>query len=161
LYNRILAPLDGSKLAECSLEHLKSIAAGCRVSEVVLMTVLEALQNPTWWPDSQNVTSEIGADLEKRWKKMHQTAEEYLAGTAENLKIAGVSVRTEIREKTEDQPVAAIILDYAQKNNVDLIVMSTHGRSGVSRWSFGSVADRVVRSSPVPVLTIAPKGCRL
>ena len=48
------------------------------------------------------------------------------------------------------------IVDYAGKNQVDLIIMSTHGRSGVSRWAFGSVADKVMRRSPVPVLVIPP-----
>ena len=53
------------------------------------------------------------------------------------------------------------ILKYAQKNQVDLIIMTTHGRSGVSRWLFGNVADRVSHHSTVPVLIIAPPGCRL
>lgn len=162
MYNRVLAPLDGSELSECSLEHLKAIATGCRVPEVVLLTVLEAIQTPTWWPDESLVrTSEISAKLEKIWKQRHQKAEEYLTTIAENLKKTGVAARTVTLEKTEDQQVAALILDYAQKNNFDLIVMSTHGRSGISRWSFGSVADKVVRSSTVPVMTIAPKGCRI
>jgi len=56
---------------------------------------------------------------------------------------------------------AETIIDYAAKNDIDLIIMSTHGRSGPSRWAFGSVADRVIRSSIVPVLIAVPKGCRL
>ena len=50
------------------------------------------------------------------------------------------------------------ILDYAKENNIDLIVMSTHGRSGVHRWIFGSVTQRVLRHSPVPVLIVPPAG---
>ena len=53
------------------------------------------------------------------------------------------------------------ILEYAQNNNIDLIIISTHGRSGISRWAFGSVADKVVRTSTVPVLTVTPTGCRI
>jgi nucleotide-binding universal stress UspA family protein len=52
------------------------------------------------------------------------------------------------------------ILKYSQDNDVDLIIMSTHGRSGVSRWAMGSVADRVVRTSVAPVLLTTPKECR-
>jgi nucleotide-binding universal stress UspA family protein len=134
---------------------------GCRVPEVILLTVLESIKTPTWWPDSQEATSEMGANLEQRWKQMHQMADEYLNGVAGKLKRAGVATRTEILEKTEGQQVAALILDYARKNQIDLIVMSTHGRSGISRWSFGSVADKMVRASTIPVMTIAPKGCRV
>jgi nucleotide-binding universal stress UspA family protein len=161
LYNRILSPLDGSQLAECTLEQLISIATGCRVPEVILLTVMESMQTPTWWPDSQDATSEMSANLESRLKQAQQKAEEYLENTAQMLKKAGVAARTVVLEKTENQQVAAIILGYAQNNNIDLIVMSTHGRSGVSHWSYGNVADKVVRSSTVPVMIVAPQGCRL
>ena len=57
--------------------------------------------------------------------------------------------------------VAEGILDYVVKNQVDLIMMSTHGRSGPSRWALGSVADRVIRHSLIPVLIVSPKGCRI
>ena len=57
--------------------------------------------------------------------------------------------------------IAEAILDYVEKNQVELVIISTHGRSGISRWTFGSVADKVVRHSPVPILVIAPAGCRL
>ena len=69
----------------------------------------------------------------------------------------GISARGEV----VTGKAADAILDYAEKNNVDLIIMSTHGRSGISRWAFGSVADRVVRHSIAPVLLVAPAGCRI
>ena len=55
--------------------------------------------------------------------------------------------------------VAESIANYAQKNNVDLIIIATHGRSGVSRWVWGSVADRVLRSSCVPIFMVRAPGC--
>jgi nucleotide-binding universal stress UspA family protein len=55
--------------------------------------------------------------------------------------------------------VAESIADYATKNGVDLIIIATHGRSGVSRWVWGSVADRVLRSACVPVLMVRAPGC--
>ncbi len=55
--------------------------------------------------------------------------------------------------------VAEGIADYATKNDADLIIMATHGRSGISRWVLGSVADRVLRSSCVPVLMVRAPGC--
>ena len=66
------------------------------------------------------------------------------------------------REKEILQGKAAeIILDYANKNGVDLVVMSTHGWGGKTRWDFGRVADRVIRASSIPVVMASPKGCRV
>ena len=70
---------------------------------------------------------------------------------AEGMNVSGVML---------EGKAAETIVDYATTKGVDLIVMSTHGRSGPSRWAFGSVADRVVRTSPVPVLMAVPRGCR-
>ena len=52
------------------------------------------------------------------------------------------------------------IVNYTVQNGVDLIVMATHGRSGVTRWAFGSIADKVLRSSPVPVMIVRPEECK-
>jgi nucleotide-binding universal stress UspA family protein len=161
MYNRILAPLDGSKLSECALGHVEAIAAGCHVTEAVLLTVLEAVRIPSYWPDSQAETSRMSAELEKSWQQMHRSAGQYLAASAESLKRAGIAVKTAVIEKSEGQQVADIILDYATNNSLDLIILSTHGRSGISRWAFGSVADKIVRYSSIPVLTVTPTGCRV
>jgi nucleotide-binding universal stress UspA family protein len=161
MYHTILAPLDGSKLAECSLEHIKELAAGCRVARIVLLSVVESVKTPTWWPEDRALSSAMSAELDKREAQIHDRAELYLAGVARELKQLGIEVKTEVAKQIESQPVAAVILEYAQMHNIDLIIMSTHGRSGISRWSLGSVADRVLSHSAVPVLTVAPKGCRI
>jgi nucleotide-binding universal stress UspA family protein len=160
MYNRILAPLDGSKLAECALGNVADIASGCHVTEVILLTVLEPVLIPSFWPDSQAETSTISANLEKSWQQAHRSAGQYLAASAENMKKAGIAVETVVIDKSEGEQVADIILNYARNNSLDMIVMSTHGRSGISRWAFGSVAEKVVRSSLIPVLTVTPLGCR-
>jgi nucleotide-binding universal stress UspA family protein len=82
---------------------------------------------------------------------------EYIAGMVEKLKTSGFEVNAEVvRGKAADA-----ILEYAKNNSVDMIAMTTHGRSGVSRWVMGSVAERVVRGSAVPVLLVTPPGCRI
>jgi nucleotide-binding universal stress UspA family protein len=83
-------------------------------------------------------------------------AEEYVLKVKDKLKKQGIATRavTVVGNPADE------ILGYTEKNNVDLIVMSTHGRSGLSRFFFGSVADKVSRHSRVPVLLIAPEGCR-
>ena len=161
MYYRILAPLDGSKLAECSLGHIKDIATGCHVSEVVLLSVIEPASNSIGWPSSETQVNAIMAEMENTQKLARQKAESYLADVAANLRLSGLGVQTIVIEGKPGQQAADVILDYAVNNDADLIIMSTHGRSGISRWAFGSVAEKVVRHSTVPVLTVTPDGCRL
>lgn len=147
MYKKILAPLDGSKFSECSLEHIRAVATGCHVPEVVLLMVVELPRQPLErgeeWPRFVE-------------KKAHAEGEDYLSKLANSLKKEGIAVQTAV---ITGWP-ADKILDYADQNQVDLIIMSTHGRSGVTRWVFGSVADRVLRHSKAPVLMVPPPGCR-
>lgn len=147
MYKKILVPLDGSALSECSLEHVKAIASGCNVPEVVLVRIIEpvhgyAVLGEDWYREAE--------------KKAKEVINSYLSGVADDLKKAGINVTTVI---LQGEP-AEEILGYAEKNNVDLIIHTTHGFSGIVRWAIGSVADRVIRHAKVPVLTIAPSSCR-
>jgi len=155
MYSKILVPLDGSELAECVLEHVRAIATGCHVSEVVLLTIVEQYEEGpagiTW---GGVVSAEQVAAVAE---KSQAEATDYITKVADKLKEEGMAVQALVIQGT----AADGILDYAQKNQADLILMSTHGRSGPSRWAFGSVADRVIRHSPIPVLIVPPKGCRI
>jgi nucleotide-binding universal stress UspA family protein len=160
MYKRILAPLDGSKLAECALEHVKAIAGGCQVGEVILLTVLEPVFIPDeWWANREQVMRVI-SERDNKEKQNRQKAEEYLAKASEDLGKTGVSVQTLVIEPEDNKQADETILDYAHDNQIDLIIMSTHGRTGVMRWAMGSVADRIVRYARCPVMTISPAGCR-
>jgi nucleotide-binding universal stress UspA family protein len=150
IYNTILVPLDGSDLAECSLEHVKAVALGCQASSVVLLSVVE----PVGFTTVDPLTEDYAVKVEV---KVTETLTEYLNRIAGNLKKSGLNVKTVIANGSP----AGVILDYARNENVDLIVLSSHGRSGVARWATGSVADRVANNSNVPVLLIAPKSCRI
>lgn len=147
MYKKILVPLDGSEFSESVLKHVVAVSVGCSVPEVVLLTVMEPLRAMPY--------QAVEDWLKKLQKEAGEAADNYLNKTAENLASQGVSGAT--YELIEGEP-ADVILDYAAKNEVDLIIMSTHGRSGVTRWVFGSVADRVVRHSPVPVLAAPPSA---
>ena len=152
MYKKILVPLDGSELAECSLSHVKAIATGCSVPDVVLLRVVEPL------PGEGMIAAELGEEWQKNAdKNMHDTARKYLENISSELKRAGVNVSSVII----DGLAADDILDFAKKNNVDLIIMSTHGRSGPARWAFGSVADRVIRHAVVRVMAVASPACRI
>jgi nucleotide-binding universal stress UspA family protein len=152
MYKKILVPLDGSKLAECSLDHVIAIALGCNAQEIVLLQVLKPLIH-TYVPALLSVDSL--AEAEERQKA---EAENYLSEVANKLKGEGLPAKTAL---IPGEDAAGAILDYTRNNHVDLIVISTHGRSGPSRWAFGSVADKVVRHSPVPVLMVSPSSCRI
>ena len=147
MYKKILAPLDGSELSECSLSHLKAVANGCHVPDVVLLRVVEAPIQISEASDDYMRESE---------EKALEFAKTYLNQVAEKLQKEGINVSVAVLEgKPADE-----ILDYIKENKIDLVVMGTHGRSSIARWTMGSVADKIVRHSWAPVLTVAPAGCR-
>jgi nucleotide-binding universal stress UspA family protein len=152
MYKKILTPLDGSEFSECSLAHLKAIAKGCQVPEVVLFSVVEPV------PHEGAIAAELGDDwFQNAEKGATEHMGKYLAEVAENLKNEGIAASTAL---AKGMP-AEEILHYADKNQVDLIIISTHGRSGIVRWAMGGVADRVVRHSKAPVLIASPHACRI
>jgi len=150
MYKKMLVPLDGSEFSECVLDHVRAIAKGCQVPEVVLLGVAEPITHQVYY--MVGIEDRVG-DMQKETEKY---VESYLSKAADSLKKDDIAVQT---AAVSGRP-AEEILDYANKNQVDLIIMSTHGRSGVSRWVLGSVTDRVVRHSGAPVLTISPRECR-
>jgi nucleotide-binding universal stress UspA family protein len=150
MYQKILVPLDGSELAECVLPHVEAMAGGCKVKDVVLARVVEPFRQPS------------GSDYAIRPEEVARIdsqsmagADQYLKQVKTKMKLSGSTVATEILRGNP----ASELADYAAKNGVDLIVIATHGRSGVSRWVWGSVADRILRSACVPVLMVRAPGC--
>ncbi len=152
MYKRILVPMDGSGLSECVFEHVKAVATGCDVPEVDFIFVVEPLSR-------YRLQTGSGADIDSLVKREEDTAEkwgkDYLAKVVKEMKAAGVVAKSVVRKGT----AADRILDYIKRNGVDLVIMSTHGRSGVARWALGSVSDRVIRYADCPVLIVRPAGC--
>lgn len=163
MYKKILVPLDGSKLTECALPHVEELAKGCGTEEVILITVTEQVQGRTRAPEAQELyrssdRSEFqrtGSEITVTFGKKEGQAQRYLGRIARKLESEGVKVHTEVLF----WPPAEAIASYAEQNGADIIVMSSHGRSGPSRWAYGSVADKVLRSSCIPVLMIRAPGC--
>jgi nucleotide-binding universal stress UspA family protein len=150
MYKKVLVPLDGSKLAECVLPHVESIAGGCGVEEVIFLRVAEPLHLPSGggvYLDQQTI-DRIDADSKA-------AAESYLGQLVKRTRYNGVSIKTELITGVPAESIA----DYAMKNSIDLIAIATHGRSGISRWAWGSVADRILRSACVAVLMVRAPGC--
>jgi nucleotide-binding universal stress UspA family protein len=144
MYQKILIPLDGSALAECVLPHAKAIARGCDIAEMVLLRVVEP--PPTLGGEAIDFVALQDADK--------QAAEVYLARVKAELTAEGFDVSYKILAGRAAEAIA----EFVQQNDVDLIAIATHGRSGITRLVFGSVADRLIRSSSVPVLLVRPRG---
>jgi nucleotide-binding universal stress UspA family protein len=148
MYNKILVPLDGSKFSESSLEHVKTIATGCKTREVILLKVVEPLRG-----SYSTIAEEIQAQSDT---KAVDLSREYLSRIAADLNKDGINTKAEI---LKGDP-ASEILDYSNKNSVDLIIMATRGESGVVRWLLGSVSERVVLHASVPIITVSPRGLK-
>jgi len=144
MYEKMLVPLDGSRLAECVLPHARAIAKGCTVREIVLLRVVEP--PPTMGAEGIDVVALQQADQE--------AAAAYLARIESQLAAEGFKVSSHVLAGR----AAEAISEFVHNNQINLIALATHGRSGVSRMVFGSVADRLVRSASVPVLLVRPKG---
>ena len=131
MYQHIMVPMDGSELAECVLPHVEAIAGGCKVVKVTLVRVVLPFHLYNY--------AEERLSLKERQRlvaKHTDNAREYLAEIVERLKSSGIAVQAEV---LTGSPVEELV-DYTDKNGVDLIVISTHGRSGVSRWVWGNIA---------------------
>jgi nucleotide-binding universal stress UspA family protein len=149
MYKKILVPLDGSDLAECVLPHVESIAKGCGVGSVMFVRAVDT-------DTSSSAYAYIGESMRKEIKESNEkAAKEYLDQLVSRVKLDGVEVQKQLITGRAAESIA----EYATKNDIDLIIIATHGRSGISRWVWGSVADRILRSACVPVLMVRAPGC--
>lgn len=140
MFKRIVVPLDGSELAEAILPKVEDLAR-LHGSEVILLRVALAHTLP-------------GADPIEAQVRVVEEAERYIGYITERLESRGLAAKGVVRYGE----VATEILDHVQEVTADLVAMSTHGRSGVTRWLLGSVAEKVLRGSPVPVLLVRAPG---
>jgi nucleotide-binding universal stress UspA family protein len=169
MYKKILVPLDGSELAECAIAHAEKLAKGRSTAEVVLVSATEQVEGYRAVDSSPEpfVLSGGGGNMGPilqpqrqaaepvAFGKKEKQAETYLDTIAGRLEAEGIKVRTEVLT----WPPAEAIASYAEQNGVDVIVMSSHGRSGPSRRNYGRVAEKILKTSPVPVLMVRAPGC--
>lgn len=147
-----MVPLDGSKLAECVLPHLETIIKGCESPEVILVQAVEPISIPYGREISEFTSLEQVKAFETHQKV---EAEKYLKEIVARLGKTGVNARADVIYGKAGEALS----DYATKNDIDLVIIATHGRSGISRWVWGSVADRLARSTCAPVLLVRAPGC--
>jgi len=149
MYRRIMVPLDGSELAECVLPHIEAIGKLSKAS-VELVHVIEPFELPTRGGIALSID-----DLKQIAAHSKHDAENYLNGIVQRLKLAGIEARSKILTGR----AADSLVDHIHKSNFDLIIMATHGRSGISRWVWGSVAEKILHSSSIPVLIVRSPEC--
>jgi nucleotide-binding universal stress UspA family protein len=147
MYQKVLVPLDGSELAECALPHVKKMAKEAFIKEISLLTVVDI--HPSALLE--------GADTTVIYKAQMSNSREYMNKVQAQFRTEGIEVQIEILQG----PAAQVISDYANEKKVELVVIATHGYSGVKRLMFGSVALRVMHDSHVPVLLIRPDSCQV
>lgn len=141
----IVVPVDGSELSERAIPVAVALARGLAATLHVLTV---------WEPEDQDLERHfpaLASDLAKAAEKYYGDYLSRVARKAEPLTVVG-----EVRSGRPSEQILA----YATEKGARFIVMSTHGRSGVSRWWYGSVADRIVHTSPIPVVVVGPNALR-
>jgi nucleotide-binding universal stress UspA family protein len=147
---RVLVPLDGSRLAESALKPALELIDGSNAE----LWLVQAVELPELWGE-EFLNAEAVASL-PTVEEQEALAQSYLDGIADPLRQQGYKIQTCV----ETGHPATVISTVAADRMVDTIVMSTHGRSGFSRWVFGSIAEKVLRLVECPVLLIRAGAAR-
>lgn len=137
MYDSILVPTDGSDTAQVAVEHAIDHA---KRYDAALHTLYVVEEPPSDEAASPNVLEALESTGKRAIQDVTDAAEAADVGTVEGSVAEGSPYRA--------------ILEYVDRNDIDLVVMGTHGRTGLDRYLLGSVTEKVVRSSPVPVLTV-------
>ena len=145
IYQKILVTLDGSYLSEAALPHAQVLAS----AEEAQIFMLRVSVNPA----AAFAFSDPGI-ADSVIQEMEAEALAYMQSVRGRLQKAGFRTSFLIRQSA----IAESILRAAEEIQADVIVMSTHGRSGIKRWMLGSIADRVVTHSDIPVMLIRPQS---
>ncbi len=149
MFKHILVPLDGSGFSEAAIPYALEIASQFD-SDITLFRVVNPPRTGegALSPESANFVIKMRDDLYKE-------AIDYLQAQKGSLRQQNFRAHYQV---AESEDIAAEIINAARGADVDTIVMCTHGRGGLGRWLFGSVATRVLQTAPVPVLVIRPTG---
>jgi nucleotide-binding universal stress UspA family protein len=150
MYQKIMVPLDGSELAECVLPHVRAFIEGFNVRDVIFVRVVETDESPSL---DERLVDPKYLDLEE---KMRSAAVAYLNRIRERFEQGATTVHLGVFVGR----VAEKLVDCAEQRDVDLIIMATHGRSGISRWFMGSIAEKLLRSAKVPVFMVRAPGAK-
>jgi nucleotide-binding universal stress UspA family protein len=153
VYKKILVALDGSLLAEKGLESAVATVKQNPGSKLVLLTIIQALALGEGRTYGGMTTKQLQSQINQA---SEEASRKYMDKLVSKLKRQGIDMQVEIGWGD----AAEGIVNYAEKNQIDLVVITTHGRSGLGKFFLGSVASKVISTSPVPVLVIPPDKTR-
>lgn len=151
MFKKIMVPLDGSELAECVMPYVKDFIDQDQVEFIVFVRVIKPVTTPAIFDESMPY---IPKDWDEWETEKKTSAEDYLKKVVSRLKQDGVKFQTEVLVGR----IGNSLLDYIKANDFNLIVIATHGRSGLSRWVRGSIADKILSASHIPVLMVRAPG---
>lgn len=143
MYKKILVPLDGSALSEAALPHAEEIAKK-EGAEIIILRIPNHIEPK--FPTQAYIES-VQAQKEADEQAEMYIQEKVAVLTRDAIKVEGI---------TREGPVMETILAVAEETQADLITMSTHGWKGLQRLLKGSVAEKIVQNSPIPVMVIHP-----
>jgi nucleotide-binding universal stress UspA family protein len=157
LSKKVLVPLDGSELAECALAHIRDLAKSSLLGEVTLLRVVQLNFPP--WLEGYGEKFDINTIRANAFAQYHL----YLNGVKDRLAAEGIQVKTDVIENAgiKKANISEAIIEYAKQNGPDLIVVATHGDSGLKKMYLGSVAMGILNQSNVPVYLIRPEDCKV
>jgi nucleotide-binding universal stress UspA family protein len=141
-FDKILVPLDGSEFAEMAIEPAVAIARPMG-SELVLFRVAQPIPRTRALAEMPDVYNDVVAATGRE-------AEDYLQAIRSRFPEDNIFVEY----RPGEEGVARQILDYAGSNDIDLIVMSSHGYTGVKRWAYGSVTEKVLHGACCATLVV-------
>jgi nucleotide-binding universal stress UspA family protein len=150
MYERILVPLDGSRVGEAALPYVEDIVSKLSPEVKVEITFFQAVSSLIHYVLAGEAATRVPY-TESEMKQIKKKAMDYLKKAGKGLRSKGavVSAKVAVGDASEE------IIKAAEEINADLIAMSTHGRSGLSRWAFGSVTDKVLRrGGRIPVVMV-------
>jgi len=176
MYNRVVVPLDGSKLAEAALPHLEEIAKGCSIPEILLVSVTERIkgriqQDRVFSTESSKsyhasipmvVPMQTGLlfsthstgiqEIPLALGKMAKTAYDYLCKIAKQLDEKGFRNQINV---LAGKPAEEIVR-FVEEQGADLVIMASQGKGGLNRWDISNIADKVIKTTKVPVMLVRP-----
>jgi nucleotide-binding universal stress UspA family protein len=157
MYHRILVPLDGSKLAECVLPHVEVIAKGCDEPEIIFLRVVQPYFLPASGEQDDGGHTYTKEEHDKIKYENEGKARDYLVRVASLLDLINSRPRSVVLVSDK---VAETISEYAEHNNIDYVIVSSHGHSGIAHLWWGNVTERLLHLICVPLTVIRAPGCR-
>ena len=176
MYNKVVVPLDGSKLAETALPHLEEIAKGCSIPEIYLVSVTERIKGRIRQDQIYEASSSTSYDrplpavtnmqtgllfsthstgiqeIPLALGKMAKTAYDYLCKIAKQLEDKGFRSHINILAGKPAEEIVRFVHDQG----ADLVIMGSQGKGSMNRWDISNIADKVIKTAQVPVLLVRP-----